>query len=101
MDYATTIGTLNFAVNETSKSFAVPIIDDLYQEGPETINLTLSNPVGATLDTPNPAQVTITDKTPGRPPRIRSIMPTRDSLYANVRQHYLDFLSRSTGPGLL
>lgn len=28
-DYTITIGTLNFAVNETSKSFDVPIIDDL------------------------------------------------------------------------
>src|SRR5882762_3312005 len=90
-DYTTTIGTLNFAVNETSKSFDVSIIDDVYVEGDENFNITLSNPVGATLGTPNPALVTITDND--------SVTPTTNPLENAdarffVRQHYLDFLSR-------
>jgi hypothetical protein len=56
----------------------------------------LSNPVGATLGTPNPAQVTITDN--------NSVTPTTnplDNLDARffVRQHYLDFLSRIPDQG--
>jgi hypothetical protein len=60
-DYTATSGTLNFAPGETSKSFFVPILDDGGTEGDETVNLTLSNPAGATLGVPNPAILTIVD----------------------------------------
>ena len=60
-DYIGSAGTLNFAMGETSKTFTVPIIDDFQVEGNETLNLSLSNPVGGTLGSQNTAVVTISD----------------------------------------
>ena len=60
-DFTIASGTLNFAQNETSKSFTVSIIDDAYVEGDETFPVKLSNPVGASLGTPSTATVTIID----------------------------------------
>src|SRR6185436_9386315 len=61
-DYSSTSGTLTFAAGETTKTFAVPILNDPLGEGNETVNLTLSNPTGgATLATPNAAVMTIVD----------------------------------------
>lgn len=48
-DYTPVNGTLTFNLNETSKTFSVPILDDTAQEAAETINLVLSNPTNATL----------------------------------------------------
>ena len=45
-DYAQSAGTLRFGPNESSKTFIVFVTDDVFQESPETVNLTLSNPVG-------------------------------------------------------
>lgn len=50
-DYITTTGTLNFAVNDVSLTFNVPICNDVLPETTETVNLALSNPSGATLGT--------------------------------------------------
>jgi hypothetical protein len=68
-DYTATSGTLNFAVGETSKTFAVTILDDTLVEGPETVTLTLTNATGgATLGTPATATLTIVDNdTSGQP----------------------------------
>ncbi len=60
-DYAAATGTLNFAANEISKTFSVNVVNDGVTESPETVHLTLSNPTGATIGTPNPADLTISD----------------------------------------
>jgi hypothetical protein len=61
-DYVNTGGTVSFANGETSKTFNVTICEDAVFEGNETFDATLSNPMGgATIGTPNPATVTITD----------------------------------------
>jgi hypothetical protein len=68
VDYAATSGTLTFNPNETSKTIAVPVLDDnAIGEGNETFAVTLSNPLnGAVLGTPSSATVTVTeDPSPG------------------------------------
>jgi hypothetical protein len=60
-DYTSASGTLSFAAGETAKSFSVPLTDDAYAEGNETLTVSLSNAAGATLGSPNAASVTIAD----------------------------------------
>lgn len=60
-DYAAASGTLTFNPGQTSKSFDVSIANDSLDEPNETINLTLSDPSGAFLDTPAAAALTIQD----------------------------------------
>lgn len=60
-DYVAVSGTLNFAPGETAKTFIVPILNDTEVEGDETVNLTLSNPMGGVLGVPSNAVLTITD----------------------------------------
>jgi Calx-beta domain len=56
-DYTATSGTLNWAAGDSAdKTFTVPVAWDGRGEGPETINLTLSNADGADLG-PNTASV--------------------------------------------
>jgi azurin len=50
-DYTAKSGTLLFAAGETTKTFTVPITNDLDPESSETVNLTLTNPVNASLGT--------------------------------------------------
>ncbi|HVS82617.1 MAG TPA: M12 family metallo-peptidase [Pyrinomonadaceae bacterium] len=92
-DYATTIGTLQFAAGETSKSFSVAIVDDSYAEGSEEFTVSLNNPVGAMLGAQSSATVTINDnETTNGPNPI-------DNTNFFVRQHYIDFLGREPDPG--
>ncbi|WYM00653.1 MAG: Calx-beta domain-containing protein [Gloeotrichia echinulata CP02] len=59
-DYNNTPITVNFANGETSKTVTIPIVNDTKFEPNETINLTLTNPLGgATLGTQTTAQLTI------------------------------------------
>lgn len=60
-DYEVASGTVTFDVGQTSRTFRVLIVDDVYAESSETVNLTLSNPTGATLGTQTTATVTILD----------------------------------------
>jgi hypothetical protein len=88
-DYATTVGLLQFAVGETSKTFFVPIVDDALVEGDETFTVNLSGAVGATLGTPNPATITIVDNDAA--PATQNPI---DGVTFFVTQQYIDFLGR-------
>ncbi|MDQ1637858.1 MAG: hypothetical protein QOF62_1197 [Pyrinomonadaceae bacterium] len=92
-DYETTLGTLNFAANETSKTISIPLIDDSYAEGNESFFVTLSNPgTGVSLGSPARISITITDNDSTNGPN------PIDSPEFFVRQHYLDFLNREPDP---
>jgi hypothetical protein len=61
-DYTAVSGTLSFAINETQKTFNVPIIDDNVVESSETVLLNLSSPTGpAIIGSVNSATLTIRD----------------------------------------
>jgi hypothetical protein len=97
-DYATSNDTLTFAPGDGSKSFVVPIINDVHVEGPETFQVVLSNPTGMTLGTPTTVTVTINDNDTTGPPN--PILQSNDAGIAFfVRQHYLDFLAREPEVG--
>ena len=48
-DYTATSGTLTFAMGESSKTVAVPVLSDSHNEGSETMKLTLSNAKGTAV----------------------------------------------------
>jgi len=52
---------LTFTPGQTTRTIIIPIVDDGADEFDETFIVTLSNPVNATLDAPNPVTVTIID----------------------------------------
>ncbi|HEY0173900.1 MAG TPA: Calx-beta domain-containing protein, partial [Pyrinomonadaceae bacterium] len=88
-DFTTTLGTLDFAAGETSKSFRVLVTDDALPEPGSTLTLALNYPTnGVVLDTRHIMRLTINDNdaTSGANP-----IDTTDFF---VRQHYADFLSR-------
>ena len=94
-DYTTAIGKLRFNAGESAKSLNVFITDDVYQEGNETINITLSNPsVGSVVSgTPN-VVLTIVDND-----LVNGTTNPIDSTAFFVRQHYIDFLNRAPDAG--
>src|SRR4030095_38275 len=94
-DYITTLGTLDFAVGETSKAFVVLVNEDSYVEGNETFSVNLINPSGMSLGGPSTAIVTIIDD--ANEPATNAI----DDPETFVCQHYHDFLNRQPdAPGL-
>jgi hypothetical protein len=93
-DYTVSAGTVTFAAGETSKTITVLISNDVYDENNETVNVTLSNPVGAAVGNPGSATLTITDDDTG----VASTNPL-DNAQFFVRQHYYDFLNRDPDPG--
>jgi len=94
-DYELVVGRLNFAAGESSKTLSVFIVDDAYQEGPESFSVTLSNPIGTTIGAQSVVSVAITDNDPssGSNP-----LDNADALFF-VRQHYIDFLNREPDSG--
>ncbi len=91
-DYEIRLSTIRFAAGATSKTISVFIIDDSYQEGPETFTVSLSNPLGAVLGGQSTATVTITDNDIATGPN------PIDTASFFVRLHYLDFLNREPDP---
>jgi hypothetical protein len=90
-DFIQSLGTLVFAPGEASKTFQVLLTDDLFAEGAETVNLTLSNPVGTTISSPA-AVLNVNDNdaaTGVSPVKAENFNPA-----FFVRQQYLDFLNR-------
>ena len=87
-DYISALGTLRFAVGETSKTITVLIVDDSYPEGDETFNIGISNPAGANLGALAVAAITIRDND--------AIVGTNQIDQAGffVNEHYFDFLNR-------
>lgn len=64
-DYTAVSGTLSWADGDmTPKTFTIPINADFVLDNAETINLTLSNPVGTTIANGATATLTITDVLP-------------------------------------
>jgi hypothetical protein len=96
-DYEATLGTLQFAGGETSKTITVFIVDDAFGETPETFNVSLSNPVTCTLGAPTAVTVTINSDE-----LVNGANPVKNASFNNdffVRQHYLDFLNREPDSG--
>jgi hypothetical protein len=60
-DYTAVSNTLTISPAATSGTFTVPITDDMATENLETLNLTLSDPVNASLGTPVTATLDIVD----------------------------------------
>ena len=87
-DYLITLGTLQFAAGEASKTLNIPIVNDVYAEGDETFTITLANPTGATLGATGTSTLTITDNE-----STNGTNPIETSSFF-VRQHYIDFLNR-------
>jgi hypothetical protein len=94
-DYVSVVGTLRFAAGQLSKTIFLPVVDDTYPEGPESLSIALSNPTGgAVLAGPSTATITITDNGNDSATAPNPI----DQTGFFVRQHYIDFLGREPDP---
>ena len=94
-DYVVAAGTLTFAPGETSQTIPVLTTEDAYVEGTETLTITLSNPQGGSLGSPNFLTLQVLDNDTVNPPVVQPI----DDPGTFVCQHYHDFLSRQPDPG--
>ena len=88
-DVSPVIGRLDFAPNETSKTFIIFITDDAYVEGSESMTLQLTDLLGGVLGNNSSATLTITDND-NSPTNTNPI----DGAEFFVRQQYRDFLNR-------
>src|SRR5882724_6905473 len=96
-DYTLAAGTLRFASGETSKSIQILVSDDLIPiEYFESLSVSLTNLIGATLTTPSTVTINIADNDPTYP--STNPLDNSDARFF-VRQHYNDFLSRAPDPG--
>ena len=87
-DYISTLGAINFAAGETSKTISILIVDDVYAEGSENFAINLTNPAGATLGPQSIATLTIIDND-----GTNGVNPADNPSFF-VREHYFDFLNR-------
>ena len=96
-DYTLLLGRLDFAAGETTKPLTVLLTDDVFAEGSETLQLTLSNAAGMALGTLSSTIITINDND-----GVTGLSPVRSEAFNAgffVRQHYLDFFSREPDAG--
>ena len=93
-DYTTALGRLRFQPSDTAKSFDIFITDDVFAEGNEIIQITLSNPSsGAQLGGMPTTLLTIVDNE-----TVTGTANPIASTFFFVRQHYVDFLNREPDP---
>ena len=91
-DYVTTGGRLRFAATETSKTVVLPIIDDVFIEGDETLSMTLSNQSTGNLVSPSTTVITIQSNDTNQNATGADNPYLINAFF--VRQQYLDFLLR-------
>jgi uncharacterized delta-60 repeat protein len=89
-DYTHTTGVLNFAAGESSKTFAVPVNNDAFAEGTETIRVELIS-ASANVNFRAPAVTTLLVSDDGT---FKGGANPLDDSQGFVCQHYHDFLSR-------
>jgi photosystem II stability/assembly factor-like uncharacterized protein len=95
-DYATAVETLTFAAGETSKSFSVSIINDVFQEPDENVGIALVNPsAGAQIGAAGTMTLRIVSDDASTPPASANPILQTDFF---VRQQYLDFFGREPDP---
>ncbi|MEJ2618968.1 MAG: Calx-beta domain-containing protein [Candidatus Thiodiazotropha sp.] len=80
IDYQVASGILTFADGEVTKTFEVTIMDDALFEGDETINLVLSNAVGASVGDTATATITVSDD--DQPPAAGSLIFSNTAIVA-------------------
>ncbi|MBA2702363.1 MAG: S8 family serine peptidase [Blastocatellia bacterium] len=96
-DYEKAIGTLKFAVGQTSATITLLLNEDSFVEGTETFTVSLSNPQGVETFVGGAPTATITINDDVSEPSTNAI----DNTDIFVRQHYHDFLNREADtPGL-
>jgi uncharacterized repeat protein (TIGR01451 family) len=88
-DYTTAAGSLRFDAGEVSKDIPVVIINDAYVEPKEQFTITLSNPQGASLGSPDTATIFIADNDT----QAATKNPIDDLDYF-IYVQYADFLGR-------
>jgi uncharacterized protein (TIGR03118 family) len=95
-DYEIALGKVTFLAGETSKTFRILIVNDLFMEGDKALEVILSNVSGAGvgLGSPASATVTIVDNDAAAP----TTNPIDDAAFF-VRQLFLDLLGREPEPG--
>lgn len=76
VDYQSASGTLNFNGGDLSQTFVVNLCPDSLFKGDETIDLTISSPIGATLGTPTTAVLTILNDDTPTPTNTSTFTPT-------------------------
>lgn len=67
-DYTAVSGTLSFAAGQISRAFSVPIHSDALIEGPESVQLLLTDASGTEIGVPGAATLTITDNSTATAP---------------------------------